>query len=587
MTKEKERKVFIKNGEPVGVKAGDGNRCRREGDALVVLRDERWGNPLFADASLDESDFHIHAKITLDRLAGTGVSMLLGGHYHYNWSRAQGNYAFRICFDQDIAPARREKIDKNMYIVYGGANPRRYWHSDESMSEKQVFGSNRDYIKEGKPFDVDIFRQGNELTLEINKQKVFCIPFQEKFSPLTGRNGSSGGYSMSVKLGDIISAGRSGDTGWPISIGFLPDYGTIKIHDFYAEGCFTAPVFPTSDVWKINSEGYGIYRIPSVCMTPGGRLLAFSEARRSFLSRGWECHINNGREILSSELHCAMKSSEDGGKTWSEQTIIPQLEKGFTYEARDPSPLCDYDTGEIFLFTRGPYVISSKDDGKTWSEPSSLSGALSGDWNDLTSGTGNSAIQFRLGKYKGRLVTALYGSNVVCLIFSDDHGKTWQPGAYHVANKNGEPSIAELSDGRLIVSPRHGDEKLGRKFLISEDGGGSFSEIRCEPAIPMSGQGEIVACEPIEIAGKGKVHPIICCGPAENKTRLTVMVSLDDCKTWPISRVIDDGSAANLALVALPKGKVGVLYEAEKYHRLRFQRVDIPQIINYTKNGGV
>jgi hypothetical protein len=58
------------------------------------------------------------------------------------------------------------------------------------------------------------------------------------------------------------------------------------------------------------------------------------------------------------------------------------------------------------------------------------------------------------------------------------------------------------------------------------------------------------------------------------------MVSLDDCKTWPISQVIDEGSAANLALVALPEGKVGVLYEAEKYHRLRFQRVDIIQLMN-------
>lgn len=579
MTKGKERKVFIKNGEPVGVIGGDGNRCRREGDALVVLRDERWGNPLFADASLDESDFHIHARITLDQLAGTGASMLLGGHYHYNWSRAQGNYSFRICFDQDIAPARKNKVNKDTYIVYGGTNPRKYWHSDEYMSEKQVFGSCRDYIQAGKPFDVDIFRQGNELTLEINKQKVFCIPFQEKTSPLTGRNGSNG-YSMSVKLGNIISAGRSGDTGWPIGIGFLPDYGTIKIHDFYAEGCFASTVFPTSDVWKINTEGYGIYRIPSVCTTLGGRLLAFTEARRSFLSRGCEFHINDGREILSAELHCAMKSSDDGGQTWSEQTIIPQLEKGFTYEARDPSPLCDYDTGEIFLFTDGPNVISSRDDGHIWSEARSLSGSLPAGWKDIRTGTGNSAIQFRLGKYKGRLIVALYESKVVCLIFSDDHGKTWKPGAYHVADQNGEPSIAELSDGRLIVSPRHGNNKLGRLFLLSEDGGESFSEKRYEPALPMFGQGEIVAGEPIEIADKGKIRPIICCGPAENKTRLTVMVSLDDCKTWPISRVIDDGHAANLALVALPGGKVGVLYEAEKYHRLRFQRVDIAQVIN-------
>jgi hypothetical protein len=575
------RKTFVHAGEAVGILGSDNERLRREGDALVVLPDERWGNPVFGDACLDEGDFHIHARLTLDHLAGTGVSLLLGGHYHYNWSRSQGNYTFRICFDQDITPSRKEKI-KDTFIVYGGANPRRYWHADESMSEKQVFGPSRDHIRPGEPFTVDLHRQGNQLTLEIDGQTVFRIPFEEETSPLTGRNGSHG-YSMSVRLGEIITPGRSGDTGWPLSVGFLPDQGALKIHDFYAEGRFCAPVFPTSDAWLINTGGYGIYRIPAVCRTPGGRLLAFAEARRSYLSRGWEFHVNTGREMLSAELHCAMKSSDDGGRTWSQQTIIPQLSRGKTYEARDPSPLPDFDTGEIFLFTRGPYVVSSKDEGRTWSEPRSLAGEPTGGWSNLTAGTGNSAIQLRRGPFKGRLIAALYGSNVVTLTVSDDHGNTWQPGASHIGDQNGEPSILELSDGCLMVSPRHRDDHLGRLFMISEDGGATFCEKRYEPTLAMAGQGEIVAAEPLQTAS-GTVRPIVCCGPAENKTRLTIAVSLDDGETWPISRVIDDGSAANLALVALPDGHVGALYERDKYRRLSFQRVDLRAIIEPTGN---
>ena len=116
--------------------------------------------------------------------------------------------------------------------------------------------------------------------------------------------------------------------------------------------------------------------------------------------------------------------------------------------------------------------------------------------------------------------------------------------------------------------------------MVSRDGGESFAETRYEPAIPIPGQGELLACEPTNAPAKKGVRPIVFCGAAENKTRLTLMVSLDDCGTWPISRVIDDGSAANQALVALPGEEVGVLYERDKYRRLSFQRVDLARLIN-------
>ncbi|NLG35400.1 MAG: exo-alpha-sialidase, partial [Lentisphaerae bacterium] len=148
------------------------------------------------------------------------------------------------------------------------------------------------------------------------------------------------------------------------------------------------------------------------------------------------------------------------------------------------------------------------------------------------------------------------------------------------SNTASEPSVAELSDGRVLVSPRHGLGKArGRLFLFSDDGGQSFSEKRYEPGIPIAGQGEILASELLGLGGAGTVRPIVCCGPAENKTRLTLMASLDDGRTWPVSRVLDDGSAANLALVALPGGEVGVLYERDKYRRLSFQRVDLAALI--------
>ena len=557
MSNENDRRVFVQAGEPVGVLGGTDSRYRREGDALVVLPDERWGNPLFADACLDESDFHIHARLTLDRLVGSGASVLLGGHYHYNWSRPEGNYTWRISLDIDRYP-RTKNLGKAMNIVHGMTDPHKAWFLADDSSDKQAVGACRDFFSPGKPFAVDIFRRGGELSFEIDGREVF-------------RHGMDDGSRIDV--------GRCGDSGWPISVGFLPGRGTIRIHDFWAEGSFPGPLFPTTDAWLQNSDDYSLYRIPSLCVSPGGRLLAFCEARRSYLSRGWEWNMAKGMEFLSGEVHCAMKSSDDHGQTWSEQSII--IERGTTYEARDPSPLPDLETGEIFLFTRGPWVVSSQDDGRTWSEPQSLAGALPGGWDSLTPGVANCATQLRHGPHRGRLLLALYAKHIIGTIYSDDHGRSWHPGALSAVFGGSEPTLVELSDGRVIVSPRvmSAAKERGRLFLVSDDGGASFAEKRYEPAIPIPGQGELLAVEIPGMDGRPPLRPIVFCGSTENKTRLTLLASLDDGRTWPISQVIDDGSAANLALVALPGGQVGVLYERDKYRRLSFQRVDLPALI--------
>ena len=108
----------------------------------------------------------------------------------------------------------------------------------------------------------------------------------------------------------------------------------------------------------------------------------------------------------------------------------------------------------------------------------------------------------------------------------------------------------------------------------------SISETRIEPGIPIPGQGELLACDPPDQAAAGTVRPLVFCGAAENKTRLSLLASLDDGRTWPIARVIDDGSAANLALTALPGGAVGVLYERDKYRRLSFQRINLSDLLH-------
>ena len=555
MSAELERREFIRTGERVGLIGGNDGRSRRDGDALVVLPDERWGNPVFADACLDERDFHVHARVTLDRLVGSGASVLLGGHYHYGHSRPEGNCTFRISLDENIFPARKS-YDKPMHIVHGMANPlNKHWSLTENLPAKCVDGVSRDFITPGEPFTIDLARRGVELIFQINEREVFRVSLLDETQG--------------------ISIGRSGDTGWPVIFGFLPGHAPLKIHEFWAEGSFPEPIFPTTDAWQATSGGYTHYRLPSLCQAPSGRLLAFTEARRARLSRTWEWE----KELVKDEVHCVMKCSDDAGRTWSEQQ--PVIDCGVSYEAREPSALLDSETEEIFLFTRGgPWMVSTRDEGRTWSEPRSLAGAAPGNFKVTNPGAANCAIQLRHGKFPGRLLVSLSSRNAIFVIFSDDHGLTWKPGAMGVFSHVGEPTVVELSDGRVIVSPRARNPSApGRLFMISHDGGASFAETRHEPAIPIPGQGELVAVDLPAVDGRPPLRPIVFCGAADEKTRLTLIVSLDDGRTWPISRVIDDGFSANLALIALPGGQVGVLYESDKYLRQRFMRVDLSALI--------
>jgi len=52
--------------------------------------------------------------------------------------------------------------------------------------------------------------------------------------------------------------------------------------------------------------------------------------------------------------------------------------------------------------------------------------------------------------------------------------------------------------------------------------------------------------------------------------RMTVRLSYDEGKTWPVGKVLHEGSAAYSSLAKLPDGKIGLLYERDDYHVIEF-----------------
>jgi len=79
-------------------------------------------------------------------------------------------------------------------------------------------------------------------------------------------------------------------------------------------------------------------------------------------------------------------------------------------------------------------AIKSDDDGLTWSKPIDLNPQVKEEWMGFIGAGPGIGIQITRGKYAGRLVFPIYYNNrqrghmSCCVIYSDDHGKTWKRG---------------------------------------------------------------------------------------------------------------------------------------------------------------
>ncbi|QDU26291.1 Sialidase precursor [Anatilimnocola aggregata] len=338
-----------------------------------------------------------------------------------------------------------------------------------------------------------------------------------------------------------------------------------------------AAELPEAVVFKAGVGGYHTYRIPALLVSPKGSLLAFCEGRKT--GRG-----DHG------DIDLMLKRSSDGGKTWSEQQLV--LEEGDTQKVTigNPCPVVDQETGVIWLpLTRDNddvLMLSSADDGVTWSKPVDITKSVKRDeWSWYATGPGN-GIQLQHGKFRGRLVIPCdhkvknekdknlgFRSHV---IYSDDHGKTWQLGGVLDPTTN-ECAVAELDDGTLLINMRTYRGKSQRTTSRSTDGGLTWSPIVDEPTLvePVC-QGSLIRIP----ATKSEPSLLAFSNPANPKQRqnLTIRLSRDGGKTWPASRVLCAGSSIYSSLAALPDGDIGVLFERDNYKELVFTRLSPAQI---------
>ncbi len=331
--------------------------------------------------------------------------------------------------------------------------------------------------------------------------------------------------------------------------------------------------FEQQDIFISGENGYHTYRIPALIATQEGSLLAICEGR-----------MFSGADHGNIDL--MVRRSADGGETWSDQQVIYEEGGEEKITIGNPCPVVDQETGRVWLsFCRDNddvFITHSDDDGRTWAEPRMITDAIKKeDWGWYATGPGV-GIQKQRDPHKGRLIIPCDHREKVDgqwvkmshVFYSDDGGKTWELGE-SVAKHTDECQVVELSNGDVMINMRNywqregGIESRGgmRAVAISKDGGETWGELTfddqliepvCQASItryswPEEGRSRILFSNPASTS---------------NRHKMTVRLSYDEGKTWPVARQVYEGSSAYSCLEVLPNGQIYCLYERDGYGKI-------------------
>lgn len=312
-------------------------------------------------------------------------------------------------------------------------------------------------------------------------------------------------------------------------------------------------------VFRSGRDGYHTYRIPALIVTKKGALLAFAEGRKHGAGD-------------SGDIDLLLKRSFDQGNSWGAAQLIADFGED---TAGNPAPVLDRRTGTIWLLlTRNPgrvterqivegtaegtrtvWITYSRDEGASWAPPVEITASVKRpEWTWYATGPGN-GIQLRSGRLVIPCDHVVAGTRAMHshVIYSDDGGRSWKIGGV-APEKTNECAVAELADGTLILNMRSYHGRNRRAVALSRDGGLSWADFRLDDALIEP------VCQASLIRWRG--NRLLFSNPADlRRVNMTVRLSPDGGRTWPLARRIHAGPAAYSSLAALKGGRIGLLYE--------------------------
>lgn len=344
-------------------------------------------------------------------------------------------------------------------------------------------------------------------------------------------------------------------------------------------------------------DGIHTYRIPGLATTNAGTLVAVYDNRKA------------GGYDLPGDIDVGMSRSTDGGRTWSPMRVIMDMGDDPAWRGEgigDPAILVDRETGTIWVAAlwshgdrgwhgsgpgmtpeeTGQFMLArSDDDGLTWSEPINITDQVKHpDWSLMLQGPGKGITmadgtlvfpaQFRSSPDTGKVPHST-------VIWSKDHGETWQAGTGAFPHTT-ESQVIEVEPGVLMSNCRY-DKGAVRVVMTTRDLGATWTphptsrRALVEPRACMASLIEVD-----RELGKPSQGRVLFSNPDHPATRRRIMIkaSPDGGDSWPVDRrvLLDTGRSAGYScMTMIDPETVGILYECSQSH-LAFQRVPLVEL---------